>query len=105
MDRKTHDKRMIEQSRKIQRAHERQSLSKKGKLITPKQIEILKTIEEFPDVGNKELMVIMGITISTLKDHLVALQIRDLIKFKSGFRGLKSYRVNKSNMRKIMLIN
>ncbi len=96
---------MIEASRKIEKAHEKKLLTNRGMKITPKQIECLELIEQFPDIGNKELMMILGITKSTLKDHLLPLQIRDLISFKSGFRGLKSYRVNKSNMKKIMLIN
>ncbi len=96
---------MIEQSKKIQEAHEKRLLLNRGKKLTPKQIECLEIISEQPDIGNKELMMLMGITKSTLKDHLVPLQIRGLITFKSGFRGLKSYRVNKSNMKKIMLIN
>ncbi len=105
MDRKSHDKRMIEESRKIEKAHEKQLISNRGKKLTPRQTEILETISDHPDIGNKELCMLMGITISTLKDHVSLLQFRGLITFKSGFRGLKSYRVNKSNMRKIMLIN
>ena len=96
---------MIEQSKKIQEAHDIQILENRGKKLTPRQVEILELIAENPDIGNKELCMLLGITLSTLKEHTSPLQFRGLITFKSGFRGLKSYRVNKSNMKKIMLIN
>ena len=105
MDRRSHDRRMIEESRKIEKAHDKKLQINRGRKLTGKQIECLEIISDQPDIGNKELMMLLGITISTLKDHLVPLQIRGLITYKSGFRGLKSYRVNKSNMKKIMLIN
>jgi DNA-binding MarR family transcriptional regulator len=93
---------MIEQSKKIQEAHDMQILKNRGKTLTPRQIELLQTIERFPDIGNKDLTILMGgITMSTLKEHIYCLQTRGLITFKSGFRGLKSYRVSKTNKRKI----
>ncbi len=101
MDRATHDKLMIEQSKKIQEAHDRQILENRGKTLTPRQIELLETIERFPDIGNKDLTMLMGITMSTLKEHVYCLQTRGLITFKSGFRGLKSYRISKTSNRKI----
>lgn len=96
---------LVDQSRKIQKAYDTKLLLNRGGKITPRQSDVLQTISEFPDIGNKELMLILGITLSTLKDHLLPLQIRDLIRYKSGYRGLKTYRVNKTAMRKIMLIN
>lgn len=105
MDKIQHDKRMIEQSKKIQEAYEKKLLSGRGKKLTPRQINVLETIEANPDVTNKELMIILGITRSTLKEHIESLTIRDLVKFRTGIRGLKNYRVNKPVMRKIMLIN
>jgi DNA-binding MarR family transcriptional regulator len=97
---------MIEQSKKIQEAHDIQMLENRGKTLTPRQVELLQTIERFPDIGNKDLTILMGgITMSTLKEHIYCLQTRGLITFKSGFRGLKSYRISKKTSKRKIKTN
>lgn len=96
---------MIEQSRKIQEMHEKQMSKNRCKKLTPRQIEILELISEFPDIDNKNLTLLLGIARTTLKGHTTSLELRGLIKYKLDFQGAKKFRVNKTVMNKFMLIN
>mgnify|MGYP002638985178 CR=1 FL=1 len=92
---------LVEQSKRIEQAHKKNLIANRGKKVTPKQLELLKIVEEFPDIGNKNIMILLGITRSTLKEHIEAVEMRGFLKVKVGYRGIKSYRVIKSAMKKI----
>ena len=64
--------------------------------LTPKQSEVYTLIHNNPDITKKEMMIYFGVTQSTIKDHLYALDMNRLLKTKLlNSKGLKSYRVNR----------
>ena len=97
MNKTDHDREMIEQSKKIERAYEMRLLSGRGKKLTVKQQEMYDLVKEFPDITSKQIKFVMNITKSTFSEHMEALTIRGRVSSKTGNKGLKSYKVTKKS--------
>ena len=91
MDRTAHDKRMIAQSKKIDEAYKKNLLVNKSNKLTVKQQELYDLIGRFPDITSKQIKFCLGITRSTLGEHMENLELRGLVLSKSGTYGMKHY--------------
>lgn len=94
MDKHEHDKRMIEQSKKIEEEYQTRLLKERGAKLSPRQQETYDIIGRFPDITKKQIRMLMGVGRSAVDDHISILQIKGMITAKAGVRGALSFRQN-----------
>lgn len=92
MNKADHDKRMIEQSKRIEAEYKKRLMSERGKKLTPRQQDVYELIGRFPNITKKQLRMLMGIGRSSVDDHLSVLQSKGMIIAKSGDKGLLMFR-------------
>ena len=92
LDKAEHEKRMIEQSKKIEEEYQKKLQAERGSKLTPRQQEAYDIIGRFPDITKKQIRMLMGVGRSAVDDHISILQLKGMITATSGVRGALSFR-------------
>lgn len=96
MNKVTHDKQMIAQSKRIEAKYKKELLLNRNKSLTERQLEIYNLIKDNKNITMTQIIMIIGITRGTLKQHLENLFTKDLIKYSIlSKRGLKGYAIKR----------